>query len=78
MFFEKAPALDAYASSGAAEAASSVPVPNAVNQADGAAEQPADGSAPTDPAGAPQPQGSTSTYRTSTSTTTSTTPGSTP
>ncbi len=73
VFFEKAPALDAYASSGAAEAASSVPVPNAVNQADGAAEQPADGSAPTDPAGAQQPQGTTST-----STTTSTTPGSTP
>jgi Tfp pilus assembly protein PilN len=81
VFFERASALDAYASSGAAAAASTVPVPNAVNQANGAAgaangTQPADGTAPatTDPATS-QPQASTSEP---TSVTTSTTAGSTP
>jgi Tfp pilus assembly protein PilN len=78
IFFERAAALDAYSSSAAAAAASSVPVPNAVNQANGAAEQAngtsTDGStapAGTDPAA--QPQGTSST-----STTTSTTAGGTP
>jgi Tfp pilus assembly protein PilN len=83
VFFERAPALDAYASSGAAAAASSVPVPNAVNQASGTASQangtPAAGDSATpaesDPAATQQPQGTGST---STPTTTSTTAGGTP
>jgi Tfp pilus assembly protein PilN len=82
VFFERAPALNAFAASGAAAAASSVPVPNAVNQAKGAdgsanGTQPADGTTPpatADPAAA-QPQASTSEP---TSTTTSTTAGGTP
>jgi Tfp pilus assembly protein PilN len=83
VFFEKAKALDAYGSSGAAAASASVPVPNAVNQANGAAgTTPADtaapagsdtGSAPagTDAPAAQEPQASAST-------TTSPTTGSTP
>jgi Tfp pilus assembly protein PilN len=84
VFFERAEALNAYAASDAATAAS-LPVPNAVNQSGGTATQangtqPADGgSAPasTDPASAQQPEGTSSTS-TSTSTTTSTTAGGTP
>jgi Tfp pilus assembly protein PilN len=82
IFFERAAALNAYSSAGAAAAASTVPVPNAVNQANGAAT-PADGTstdgstapAGTDPAATDpaQPQGTSST-----STTTSTTAGGTP
>jgi Tfp pilus assembly protein PilN len=80
VFFEKAKALDAYGSSGAAAASASVPVPNAVNQANGAAADsttpPAGsdtGSAPagTDAPAAQEPQASAST-------TTSPTTGGTP
>jgi hypothetical protein len=83
IFFEKAKALDAYGSSGAAVASASVPVPNAVNQANGAAGTAAadgaaaagsdSGTAPagTDAPAAQEPQASTST-------TTSTTTGGTP
>jgi Tfp pilus assembly protein PilN len=80
IFFERAAALDAYSSSAAAAAASTatVPVPNAVNQAGGAANQAsgtsADGStapAGTDPAAQPPATSSTSTP-------TSTTAGGTP
>jgi len=84
VFFERAAALDAYAASSAAATTSSVPVPNAVNQAGGAAAQangtqPADGSATTagTDSAAQQPEGTSSTS-TSTSTTTSTTAGGTP
>jgi Tfp pilus assembly protein PilN len=80
VFFERAPALKAYASSSAAAASSTAPVPSAINQASGAAgqangTQPADATtpAPADGSGAQQPQGSSST-----STTTSTTAGGTP
>ena len=78
VFFEKAKALEAYASSGAAAASASVPVPNAVNQAKGATGTPA-----ADTAGQPTASGSGSTPpatdgAASTSTTTSTTTGSTP
>jgi hypothetical protein len=84
VFFERSAAMAAWGASGAADA----PVPNAVNQANGAAAtangtqssdgtQPANGSttpATTDPAGA-QPQASNPN---STSVTTSTTAGGTP
>jgi hypothetical protein len=73
VFFERAPALQAYATSSAAAAATSVPVPSAVSPA-GAAGQAATpaGDATTAPAdGSAPPQASTSTP-------TSTTTGSTP
>jgi Tfp pilus assembly protein PilN len=81
VFFERSAAIAAFAASGAAN--SSVPVPNAVNQANGAAgaangTQPSDGTTPpatTDPASG-QPQASTTPDPTSV--TTSTTAGGTP
>jgi Tfp pilus assembly protein PilN len=79
VFFERSAALAAFSASGAADA--SVPVPNAVNQANGAAAtangtQPADGTQPaagTDPASS-EPQASNP----NSSVTTSTTAGGTP
>jgi Tfp pilus assembly protein PilN len=78
VFFERAPALEAYASSSAAAASASVPVPSAVEKASGAAAATPSGDATPAPAGADssgaaQPEGAAST-----TSTTSTTTGGTP